>query len=1246
MNVTRRAWQNREKVIQSSIFLFLIITLAALIAVPFQIVPSLLAAQIPLTSASIPFLVGITYLGGAGWIFFIHREQPSGRALVVFLASVALVTVTWLQFWGGRPQNALWPASIGLTAALFFHFAVVFPRPHPQFEKIPALAGGVHLTTLLLVVYTAVQILNTGGVGAGQSLLAPLGWYAAAVFILAMGVLIHKRAHSSSPVEREQIRTILLGALVSFLPLMLWGVLLLSGQADWANSYYLFVPLFVFPLASGYTIERYRLLYTNFILSRSLVYGALIVIVSLGYALLVTGAGILFAGAFDQLRPAIVGVVVFLLAISLDALRRRLERAVNLIFFRGEQAYQARLQYFSGELTSLIDIEKIIERLRENIQDSIPPVSLHIYIYDPLLDQYVATAGADGSPTSDLRFPTFSALVQVLDHRRSPLFLSEYERLPLELQPDNARISLLAAQLYLPLSGRQRLAGWVAMGPKASGEPYAASEVNFLDALSDQAVLAIERAQVVINMEKRVREMNVLTRVAQGINITLNLNDTLELIYAQTAQIIPLDDFHIYLLDAEGGMLIETFCIDHGERILARENQYLTAVQYLENEVIRRRVPLLTNDYERECKQAGIIPQVDLYAWLGVPLNAGAETIGALSLGNRDQSVVYTADQAELLQAIANLVAGAIVKARLLQVSQRRAHQLSILNEMARQLTSTLDLDPLLQKILQNAANILDCEAGSLFLVDEQTDELVFHATVGPVADDLLHQRLPSGNGVVGRAVKQRQPVTVNRIETSGDWSPSTDFQTGFLTRSLLAVPMQVKDRVIGAIEVINKKDGSPFIREDEELLASFTAQAAVVIENARLYMMTDQALAARVDELSVMQRIDRELNTSLDTHKAMEITLEWAMRQSGAHGGLIGLVQDDGFRVVAAEGYQDELLPYQQDILPADMFQLGELLQSGTVQRRRLEEDTEAGLLHNVACQLIVPIRREKIFMGFLILESRDGDAFDEDALNFVVRLSDHAAIAIANSQLYTELQAANVAKSEFVSFVSHELKNPMTSIKGYTELIAVGAVGPVSDGQMNFLNTIRSNVERMATLVSDLADVSRIEAGRLKLDFKPVSVKDAVDEVSRSLKRQVEDRGQQLTVDFAADLPGVWADRTRLIQVVTNLLSNAIKYTPNGGQILLAADAAPNVWDPAGAEHVIHFWVQDNGIGIAEEDKKKIFQKFFRSEDPKTREVTGTGLGLNITRSLVEMQGGKIWFDSEYRQGTTFHFTIPVAT
>jgi signal transduction histidine kinase len=474
-------------------------------------------------------------------------------------------------------------------------------------------------------------------------------------------------------------------------------------------------------------------------------------------------------------------------------------------------------------------------------------------------------------------------------------------------------------------------------------------------------------------------------------------------------------------------------------------------------------------------------------------------------------------------------------------------------------------------------------------------------------------------------------------VQHSKEWNPETDNQTGFQTRALMAVPLSVKDNLIGVIEVINRLDGLPFVEEDQTLLTAFAGQAAVAMENARLYTLTDQELAARVEELSVMQRIDRELNASLETDRAMRITLEWALRQSQAEAGLIGMIEEGSLRVVAQDGYQEVLEPVLLT-LPA----LKAAVETGLPQRVQFETIGEGSLLPEAHNQIAIPIRRETVVIGLLMLESTNDSQED---LTFLTRLSDHAAIAISNAQLYGEIERANLAKSEFVSFVAHELKNPMTSIKGYSELLAAGAVGVINTQQANFLNTIRSNVERMATLVSDLNDNSKIEAGRLRIDFKAVGVNELVDDVVKSTKRMIEDKKQVIQSYLPDQLPMVWGDPTRLGQVLTNLVSNATKYTPEGGILQLSAEPAKNVWDPAGATQVVHIWVKDNGIGISPEDQQRIFQKFFRSEDQKAREAPGTGLGLNITKSLVEMQGGRIWFESEYRKGTTFHFTVPVA-
>jgi PAS domain S-box-containing protein len=225
---------------------------------------------------------------------------------------------------------------------------------------------------------------------------------------------------------------------------------------------------------------------------------------------------------------------------------------------------------------------------------------------------------------------------------------------------------------------------------------------------------------------------------------------------------------------------------------------------------------------------------------------------------------------------------------------------------------------------------------------------------------------------------------------------------------------------------------------------------------------------------------------------------------------------------------------------------------------------------------------------------------------------------------------------KTEFVSLVSHELRTPLTSIKGYVDLLLDGDVGAVSDEQGGFLRIVKNNADRLVALINDLLDVSRIEAGKVELRLAPLDVATIVGQVASSLVPQLEAKGQTLRLDLPDDLPLVSADADRVAQVVTNLLSNAHKYTPAGGRIEVTAHRD-------GARVVVE--VRDRGIGMSEDELGKLFTKFYRATNRTTEQVGGTGLGLTIAKSLVEMHGGTIGVESAPGAGTTFAFTLPVA-
>ncbi len=1202
----------------------------------------------------IPYLIGLVYLVCGLYIFGIRRYDPAGRAFTLFTTATSIALVSLFDLYTTNSLAPIWTFSLAVVGGALVNLALLFPESIRQVVRYPFLGWIGYAVAIILALIAWPTLFNFARPTAYVAAWRFEFIFMAVSFVFFLAMIVVRRLTATSPVVREQARLIFWGSLLSFTLIGIWLVVTTINPSLYFTPIIL-IPLALFPIFTAYAIVRYRLLSTDVFLSRVVLYALLAALAMASYMLLVGGISLLVGDALKPTNPLLVGLMVFILAIGLNPVRNYLQSAVDRFFFKGQLVYREIQQTFGRELTKAMELSSIIELLRSFVERAMSPAYLHLYVYDPLSGHYVASAGKDGSSTSDIRFPANSALVQVLSKQREALFLTDVGELPAALQAEQARLRLLYATLFVPLPGRDQLIGWLALGTRRSGEPYTSRDLRLLEALCDQTALAVERAQVVADLERHVRELNVLARVAQGVSFTVTFDDILELLSAQANQVLPARDFYVTLQDRETEILSHAFYLENDDRLTEKEGKPIPVGQGLEREVINNQRWLITDDYERECRRRGLLPLVQgIYAWMGVPLNAGAETIGLLSVASRDPAITYTEEQRDLLQAIADQASGAIIKARSLEDSENRARQLAKLNEIGLSLTSTLEIKPLLNQILESAVEILDCQAGSLFLVDQQTDELVFEVVISPVAEDLIGKRLPAGTGLVGQAIQSSKAIIANDVKRRKEWDQKTDDKTGFDTQDMLVIPMRIQERSIGVIEVINKSNGAPFTDSDLELLTAFANQATIAIENARLYTMTDQALAARVEELSVMQRIDRELNASLEIERAMRITLDWAMRQSRIEAGLVGVAEENGIRVMTSQGYSDELASYQtsdngdRPFLSADLPVLQRVLQTGqpsSTTSESMDEGQLISILKDARLQFAIPIRRETETLGILLLESQRVESEPVELMNFLMRLSDHAAIAISNARLYEEVKEANLAKSQFVSFVAHELKNPMASIKGYSELVAGGMAGPVNEMQTSFLATVRSNVDRMNTIVTDLNDLTKIQVGNMRLEYRSLPVMEVLDDVIRSLKKQIDEKSQQLDLQIASDLPNVWADPARLAQIITNLVSNAHKYTPENGKIVIGVDRKPASSDSPGGMEFVHLWVEDSGIGIPEEEQKKIFQQYFRTDSAKDM-AAGTGLGLSITKSLVEMQGGNIWFTSGGAgQGTTFHFTIPTA-
>ncbi len=546
------------------------------------------------------------------------------------------------------------------------------------------------------------------------------------------------------------------------------------------------------------------------------------------------------------------------------------------------------------------------------------------------------------------------------------------------------------------------------------------------------------------------------------------------------------------------------------------------------------------------------------------------------------------------------------------------------LYNVSRLLGESLDLQVVLDRVMDAIIHLTAAERGFLMLRDDDGGLAV------QAARNLDQQTLGSENFKYSRTIANqvldggKAILTTNAVEDPRFAGQASI--VGQSLRSIMATPLRARGNVIGVIYVDNRMMAGLFNEDDLAALDAFAGQAAVALDNARLFRETDQQLSARVEELQQLRRFDRLLNETLDANKAMQITLEWACRLSEASSGHLGLIDDDDRTIRAVKHYGEADNDKPLEDLEAAFPAIKDVISTG-------KPIITNGTNGNGSSVAIVPVHREAKVFGVVVVKRKGGETFTAEQQDLIERMVARAAVTIENARLYAAVQAADKAKSEFVGIVAHDLKVPMTSIAGYSDLTLMQE--NLNERQVAFLHRIKDTVKRMAVLVSDLADISRIESGHFYMNETQVKVADIVQAVRDGSMTQIDEYKHEYIEEIEPDLPDMRVDYYRLLQVLTNLVSNACKYTPEHGKITFRVRKQGNQ---------IEFSVSDNGIGLSKEAVAKLGTKFWRAEDDFTRSRPGTGLGFAITRSLVEQMGSPIQITSELGKGSTFTFSVTV--
>lgn len=412
---------------------------------------------------------------------------------------------------------------------------------------------------------------------------------------------------------------------------------------------------------------------------------------------------------------------------------------------------------------------------------------------------------------------------------------------------------------------------------------------------------------------------------------------------------------------------------------------------------------------------------------------------------------------------------------------------------------------------------------------------------------------------------------------------------------------------------------------------------------------MTATAASSPAEQLADLYSLGAELDAALEPAQLYERVLAAALRLTGAGRGLLALVGDDGdLETVAAHNTAPAPVDGNQPVLGRGL--MARVVASGEAAfgPDAGEDGHKSDVVDAQGSLLCAPLPgRERIIGALLVANPPHGAAFLPGDLTLLAAFAGQAGAAIANARRWQEmdeelsglrqqLRAADEARSDFITLVTHELRIPMTSIRGYTDLLTGGIAGPLSAPQQEFVATIRRNVERMSVLVQDLSELNRLESGRMAFAAELFDLNDILEGVAYDFREATAGRRQTLTL-APSPLPLlVHADRARVSQALTNLVSNAHKYTPDGGAISLRAESS---------EALAAISVSDDGIGISPGDQARLFTQFFRSDDETVRAQTGWGLGLALAHGLLEAQGGKLSCRSTLGQGSTFTLQLPLA-
>lgn len=746
-------------------------------------------------------------------------------------------------------------------------------------------------------------------------------------------------------------------------------------------------------------------------------------------------------------------------------------------------------------------------------------------------------------------------------------------------------------------------------------------------------------------MRKKTQELLALYTVAKTVSQSLDMDEMLRGTLETVLQIMGADGGGIYLIEEDGDLLLKVhkrFSFKFVEALKIIKPGVGVSGLAVE---LRKTVAIDISQYPTP-DLVPLLQDEGVKSLASTPIIFKGKILGTISI-HFCRSHSFSQEEMDIFASIGNELGVAIENATLFSELERHDKTIETLYAIDRVVSQTLDLEIILRSALTKSMEVMETDSGGIYLLEEDGETLSLKACRG-ISEE--HARAGSkikvGQGVTGLAAKSGKPVALDITQY-----PSPELlplATKERQVSIVGVPLIAKGKVVGAMGLAYKMPRS-FSQNYLDLLASIGSQIGVSIQNATLF----SELEKHHRMLETLYTIESVVSRSLNLEEIFNVALSKVLEVTDTETGTLYSFDGEVLRLEAFKGLSPEFIER------AIIRKMGEGIPGIAAQLKKaitmdISQFPSSNLLSYVKKEGLVsfigtPLLSKGKVVGALALGRKKKLAFTQDDLDLLFSIGNAIGIAAENARLYREskenlqklqsayeeLQILDKMKDEFISNVSHELKTPLISIKGYGELLYDEKLDGLSDSQKKSLEAIIRNADRLTRLIDSILFISKLHAGKIEFHFESLNLDEIVQVSIGDFKRMMDKK----QIIFEKDIPEisrVKGDKDRFIEVITNLLDNAVKFTTEGGKISIKA------WDEA---ENVHFTVSDSGIGIPADIIPKLFTRFYQVDASTARKYGGTGLGLYITKNIIDAFNGKIWIDSEIGKGTTVHVLLPIA-